>query len=44
MLLLTWPFWQPSAWLVVLLFMIMLVAHPIAAWVMVIAGLKKRVG
>ena len=44
MLLLTWPVWHPSVWLVLLLFAIMLVAHPVAAWIMVLAGLKKRVG
>jgi hypothetical protein len=44
MLLFTWPVWHPSARLVLLLFAIMLIAHPIAAWIMVLAGLKKRVG
>jgi hypothetical protein len=44
MLLFTWPVWHPSGWLVLLLFAIMLLAHPVAAWVMVLAGLKKRVG
>ena len=44
MLLLTWPVWQPPLLLVLLLFVIMLAAHPVAAWVMVLAGLKKRVG
>ena len=44
MLLLTWPVWHPSFQLVLLLFAIMLVAHPVAAWIMVLAGLKKRVG
>lgn len=44
MLLFVWPVWHPPAGLVLLLFAIMLVAHPIAAWVMVLAGLKQRVG
>ena len=44
MLLFVWPVWHPPARLVLLLVAVMLVAHPIAAWVMVLAGLKKRVG
>jgi CDP-diglyceride synthetase len=44
MLIFVWPVWHPPARLVLLLVAIMLVAHPIAAWVMVLAGLKKRVG
>ena len=44
MLLLTWPVWQPPLTLVVLLVAIMLVAHPLGAWVMVLFGLKDRIG
>jgi CDP-diglyceride synthetase len=44
MLLFVWPLWRPSLSLVALLFGIMLVAHPVAAWIMVLFGLKKRVG
>lgn len=38
------PVWQPPLRLVLLLFAIMLVAHPIGAWIMVIFGLKDRIG
>jgi CDP-diglyceride synthetase len=44
MLLFTWPVWQPPLALVLLLVVIMLVAHPIGAGIMVLAGLKDRVG
>ena len=44
MLVFVWPVWHPPLTLVLLLVAIMLVAHPIAAWVMVLAGLKQRVG
>jgi CDP-diglyceride synthetase len=44
MLLITWPVWQPPLALVLLLTAIMLVAHPIGAWIMVLFGLKDRVG
>jgi CDP-diglyceride synthetase len=44
MLLFIAPFWQPPLPLVALLVAVMLVAHPVSAWVMVLAGLKDRVG
>jgi hypothetical protein len=44
MLLFTWPVWQPPLALVLLLVAIMLVAHPVGAWIMVLVGLKDRVG
>jgi hypothetical protein len=44
MLVFTWPVWQPPLVLVLLLVAIMLVAHPIGAWIMVLFGLKDRVG
>jgi hypothetical protein len=44
MLLFTMPVWQPPWSLVVLLFALMLMAHPVSAWVMVQFGLKTRVG
>jgi CDP-diglyceride synthetase len=44
MLLLTWPVWHPPLGLVALLVAIMLVAHPLGAWVMVLFGLKDRIG
>ena len=44
MLLMTWPVWQPPASLVLLLAAVMLVAHPLGAWFMVLAGLKTRIG
>ena len=44
MLVFTWPVWHPPLALVLLLATIMLVAHPIGAWIMVLAGLKDRVG
>ena len=44
MLLLAWPVWHPPLSLVALLVAIMLVAHPLGAWVMVLFGLKDRIG
>jgi hypothetical protein len=44
MLLFVWPVWHPPVRLLLPLIVVMLVAHPIAAWIMVIFGLKKRVG
>jgi hypothetical protein len=44
MLLFALPVWQPPLTLVLLLFGIMLVAHPVGAWIMVLFGLKDRVG
>jgi hypothetical protein len=44
MLLFVWPVWHPPLALLLPLIAVMLVAHPIAAWIMVLAGLKKRVG
>ncbi len=38
------PVWQPALKLALLLFGIMLVAHPIGAWIMVLFGLKDRIG
>jgi len=38
------PVWQPSLALVLVSIVVMLVAHPMSAWVMVLAGLKDRVG
>jgi len=38
------PVWQPSASLLALVVAIMLVAHPVSAWIMVLFGLKDRVG
>jgi len=36
--------WQPSLGLLALIVGIMLVAHPVSAWVMMWFGLKDRVG
>ena len=44
MLLFTWPVWHPSIRVIAALVALMLVAHPVAAWVMMLAGLKQRVG
>ncbi len=44
MLLFVAPVWQPSLALLALIVAIMLVAHPIGAWIMVLFGLKDRVG
>jgi len=44
MLIFVSPIWHPSAGLALLLVAVMLVAHPVAAWIMVLFGLKKRVG
>ena len=38
------PVWQPSLALVIASVVVMLVLHPLSAWVMVLAGLKDRVG
>jgi CDP-diglyceride synthetase len=38
------PVWQPSPGLLALIVAIMLVAHPVSAWIMVLTGLKDRVG
>jgi CDP-archaeol synthase len=44
MLLFIWPVWHPPLRLLLPLIAIMLIVHPLAAWVMVLFGLKKRVG
>ena len=44
MLLFVAPVWQPSLGLLALIVAIMLVAHPVSAWIMVQFGLKDRVG
>jgi len=44
MLLFTCPVWHPPLRLLLPLVVVMLVAHPVAAWIMVLAGLKKRIG
>jgi CDP-diglyceride synthetase len=44
MLLFVAPVWQPSLGLLALIVAIMLVAHPVGAWIMVLFGLKDRVG
>jgi hypothetical protein len=36
--------WRPSLGLLALIVAIMLVAHPVSAWIMVLFGLKDRVG
>lgn len=38
------PVWRPSLELLVAILAIMLVAHPVSAWIMVQFGLKDRVG
>jgi CDP-diglyceride synthetase len=38
------PVWQPSLALLVAIVAIMLVAHPVSAWIMMQFGLKDRVG
>lgn len=38
------PVWQPSLALVAVGVTLMLVLHPVSAWIMVLAGLKDRVG
>lgn len=40
----TWAVWHPSPATVAALVAAMLVGHPAAAWLMVLAGLKQRVG
>lgn len=44
MLVFVLPVWQPPAGLVALLFGVMLVAHPVSAWIMMLFGLKDRIG
>ena len=44
MLLFIAPVWRPSLGLLALIVAIMLVAHPVGAWIMVLFGLKDRVG
>lgn len=44
MLLFIAPVWRPSLALLVAIVALMLVAHPIGAWIMVLFGLKDRVG
>jgi len=44
MLLAVAPVWTPSPGLLALIVAIMLVAHPVSAWIMVLFGLKDRVG
>jgi hypothetical protein len=43
-LLLTWPIWHPSPAQVAGLTALMLIGHPVGAWIMVHFGLKDRVG
>ncbi len=38
------PVWRPSLALLAAIVAIMLVAHPVSAWIMVLFGLKSRVG
>jgi CDP-diacylglycerol--serine O-phosphatidyltransferase len=38
------PVWRPSLALLAAIVAIMLVAHPVSAWIMVLFGLKDRVG
>jgi CDP-diglyceride synthetase len=44
MLLFVAPIWHPSPGLLALILAIMLVGHPVSAWIMVLFGLKDRVG
>jgi CDP-diglyceride synthetase len=44
MLLFVAPIWHPSPGLLALIVAIMLVGHPVSAWIMVLFGLKDRVG
>jgi CDP-diglyceride synthetase len=44
MLLFVAPIWHPSPGLLALIVVIMLVGHPVSAWIMVLFGLKDRVG
>jgi len=44
MLLFIAPVWRPSLGLLALIVAIMLVAHPVSAWIMMRFGLKDRVG
>jgi len=43
-LLVTWPLWHPTPAMVVGLLALMLLGHPVGAWIMVLFGLKDRVG
>jgi CDP-2,3-bis-(O-geranylgeranyl)-sn-glycerol synthase len=44
MLLFTWPVWQPPLALVLLLVAIRLFANQIGSWIMVLVGLRHRIG
>jgi len=44
MLLFVAPVWRPSFALLGAIVVIMLIAHPVSAWIMVLFGLKDRVG
>jgi hypothetical protein len=44
MLLAIAPIWRPSLALLAVIVAIMLVAHPLSSWIMVLCGLKDRVG
>jgi CDP-diglyceride synthetase len=44
MLLFVAPVWRPSPGLLATIVVIMLIAHPVSAWIMVLFGLKDRVG
>ncbi|HEX7375401.1 MAG TPA: CDP-archaeol synthase [Steroidobacteraceae bacterium] len=44
MLLCVWPVWQPSLAVVVSGAVVLLILHPLSSWIMVLAGLKDRVG
>jgi CDP-diglyceride synthetase len=44
MLLFVAPFWRPTPVLLVVIVGIMLIAHPVGAWIMMLFGLKDRVG
>jgi hypothetical protein len=43
-LLCVWPVWHPTPGVIAAAVFVMLVLHPVSAWVMVQAGLKDRVG
>jgi CDP-diglyceride synthetase len=44
MLLCVWPVWQPSLTVVAIAVVVLLILHPLSAWIMMLAGLKDRVG
>jgi hypothetical protein len=44
MLVCVWPVWQPSLAVVASAVCVLLVLHPLSSWIMVLAGLKDRVG